>query len=159
ASTRDSRPLKRAAGVSTGQGGRDKRCRISLQIVHLCPCTYLALGKKGRRKNTRLCYSYGLAPGFTPSLSDLQAAMSSARASRPCWEPLALSVGYSYTARNPVDDTFAYHDHFCMRPTCPWNARHPRRINHPQPLYALDSAVLINDRHRVCIRSHLTGPG
>ena len=31
--------------------------------------------------------------------------------------PMALSIGDRYTARNPVDDTFADHDHRSMRPT------------------------------------------
>ena len=35
----------------------------------------------------------------------------------PDWLPMELSVGYRYTARNPVDDTFAYHDHRGMGTT------------------------------------------
>src|SRR5205807_3182984 len=73
--------------------------------------------------------------------------------------PMALAVGYRNTARNPVDDPFADHDHRGVRTTGPGYARHHRRIHHPQPLDALDPAVLIHDRHGVCIRSHLTGPG
>src|SRR5262245_65483894 len=61
--------------------------------------------------------------------------------------------------RNPVNDPFADHDHRGMGSTRPGNARHHRRIHHPQPLDALDPAVLIHDRHRVGIRPHLTGPG
>src|SRR5262245_14453820 len=71
---------------------------------------------------------------------------------------MALAVGYRYTAGNLVNDTFAYHDHRSMRTTRPWNAWHHRRINHPQPLDALDSAVLIHHRHGVGIQFHLTGP-
>lgn len=33
--------------------------------------------------------------------------------------------------RNPVDDTFAYHDHRCMGTTRPGDARHHRRVGHP----------------------------
>src|SRR5215472_7718072 len=55
---------------------------------------------------------------------------------------MALAVGCRYMARNPVDDPLAYHHHRGMRTTRPGNARHHRRINHPQPLDALDSAVL-----------------
>src|SRR5215831_12494701 len=71
---------------------------------------------------------------------------------------MALAVDDRYTTRNPVDDPFADHDHRGMRTTRPGNARHHRRIHHPQPFDSLDSAILINDRHGVCIWSHLTGP-
>src|SRR5438874_8248708 len=73
--------------------------------------------------------------------------------------PMALAVGYRDMARNPVDDPFADHDHRGMRTPGPRNARHHGRIYHPQSLDALDPAILIHDRHRVGIRSHLTGPG
>src|SRR5580704_11844940 len=63
------------------------------------------------------------------------------------------------TRRNPVDDAFAYHDHRRMGATRPGDARHHRGISHPQSFDALDPAVLVNDRQRICIRSHLTGPG
>src|ERR1700732_4335844 len=63
------------------------------------------------------------------------------------------------TRRNPVDDTFAYHDYRRMGSTRPGDARHHRRISHPQSCDALDPAVLVNDRQRICIRSHLAGPG
>ena len=61
--------------------------------------------------------------------------------------------------RNPVDDALAYHDDRRMGAARPGNARHHRCIGHPQPLNALDPAVLVNDRHRIGIRSHLAGPG
>jgi hypothetical protein len=40
------------------------------------------------------------------------------------------------TCRYPVDDTFADHDHRCMGAACPGNARHHRRVSHPQVLDA-----------------------
>ncbi len=51
--------------------------------------------------------------------------------------------------RDPVDDPFPYHDNCCMGATGPGNSRHHRRIDHRQPLYSLDAAVLIDDRHWV----------
>ena len=45
----------------------------------------------------------------------------------------ALPVGkVRLTGRNPAYDTLPYHENRCMGTTRPWNARHHRRINHPQ---------------------------
>ena len=63
------------------------------------------------------------------------------------------------TSRYPVDDTFANHDHRCMGAARPGDARHHRCVSHPQLLNTLHSAVLVDDRHRVRVRSHPTSPG
>jgi hypothetical protein len=46
-----------------------------MKTEQLLPCTSLALGKKGRRRNKRFFSSYGLVPGFTPDLSDMWTAV------------------------------------------------------------------------------------
>jgi len=46
-----------------------------MKTEHLFSRTSLALGKKGRRRNTRFFSSYGLVPGFTPALSDMWTAV------------------------------------------------------------------------------------
>src|SRR4051794_16797951 len=63
------------------------------------------------------------------------------------------------TSRYPVDDTFANHDHRGMGAARPGNARHHRCVSHPQILNTLYSAVLVDDRHGVPVRSHPTSPG
>ena len=53
------------------------------------------------------------------------------------------------THRYPVDDTFPYHNYRGVETARPGNLGNHGGVSHPQPLYSLDTAVLINHRHWV----------
>src|SRR5579871_4731385 len=73
--------------------------------------------------------------------------------------PPASAARLRLAGRDPVDDALADHDHRRMGAARARNARHHRGVGHPQPLDALDPAILVDDRHRIVGGAHLAGSG
>src|SRR5262245_30484774 len=76
-----------------------------------------------------------------------------------CVEAILDSGGLTERSLDECYGALPNHKNGCVAATGPGNARHDRRIDDGQPLDSLHVTVLVNDRHRVGIGTHLARPG
>src|SRR4030095_14019509 len=76
-----------------------------------------------------------------------------------CVEAILDAGGLTESGLDECDGALPNHEHGCVAATGPGNARHDRRIDDGQPLDPLHVTVLVHDRHRVGIGTHLARPG